>query len=217
MKKYYLYIVLTSPSTAVSKIIKLVKNDEYTHAAIALDKDLDRMYSFGRKYTYNPCLGRFKQENINEGIYKFHKTLPGVIMEVEVSKEEYKKANSLIDHFISNSNLYKYNYKGLFPILFSGKEPCDNRFFCSEFVYYILKESGIADLQIARNTVRPQDLLNIRSKFIYMGNLKGMSSSNINHNTNEIEIKSAGTINLTLCPSELPDRGINQPWQRKKA
>jgi len=48
----------------------------------------------------------------------------------------------------------------------------DYRFLCSEFVYYILNEIGIADLKLSRNLVRPQSLLNIEVKIIFKGNLK---------------------------------------------
>jgi len=89
MEKHYLYIVLTRTNSTVSKLIGLFTKDEYTHAAISLDKDLNNMYSFARKYTFNPFIGRFKHENLNEGLYKFSKNLPGAIIEIEVSKEGY--------------------------------------------------------------------------------------------------------------------------------
>lgn len=50
MDKKHIYIVLTRTNTLISRIIRLFMNDEYTHAAIALDKELNNMYSFGRKY-----------------------------------------------------------------------------------------------------------------------------------------------------------------------
>ena len=43
---------------------------------------------------------------------------------------------------------------------------------CSEFVYHVLKESDILDLNIPRNLVRPQDFLKINGNLIYSGDLK---------------------------------------------
>ncbi len=178
----------------VSKLVEFFKNDEYTHASIALDKELNYMYSFGRKYAYNPFIGRFKQEDINKGLYKFHKTLPGIIVEIEVSKQQYEKAKTLIDHFIINTNLYKYNYKGLIHGLFN-KEICyDNRFLCSEFVYHILKESSIMDLNVSRNLVRPQNFINLDSKIVYRGNLKAVKHQNNNYDSNGIIIRPLNVI-----------------------
>lgn len=82
MEKYFLYIVLTRTNTVISNLIHMVTNDDYTHAAISLDKELESMYSFARRNTYNPFIGRFKKEDINEGIYKFNEILPGTIIEV---------------------------------------------------------------------------------------------------------------------------------------
>lgn len=172
MEKRHLYIVLTRTNTVMSNLIQILKNDEYTHAAISLDKELNHMYSFGRRNTYNPFVGRFKREDINEGIYKICNTLPGAIIEVEVSEEQYEKAKVLLEHFISNSHLYKYNYRGLVHSLINKPIYSDYRFLCSEFVYCILNEIGIADLKLSRNLVRPQSLLNIEGKIIFKGNLK---------------------------------------------
>ena len=46
MKK--IYIILTHTGTMLSKIIKKYTKDEFSHVSIALDKELNRMYSFGR-------------------------------------------------------------------------------------------------------------------------------------------------------------------------
>jgi hypothetical protein len=164
----------------VSRLIQLFKNDEYTHAAISLDKGLENMYSFSRKYTYNPFIGRFKKEDVNQGLYKFCDNLPGLIIEIDVSREQYEKAKELLDHFISNSNLYKYNYKGLLYSSLNKPASSYNRFLCSEFVYHILKESGITDFNISGNLVRPQSLLNIEGRIIYKGNLREIKLKNSN-------------------------------------
>ncbi|KJS84738.1 MAG: hypothetical protein JM58_10485 [Peptococcaceae bacterium BICA1-8] len=194
MKKCYLYIVLTRTNTMVSKLVQYIKNDEFTHASISLDKELNAMYSFGRKYAYNPFLGRFKQEEINKGLYKNHKNLPGVIMQIEVSKKQYEKAKELVEYFIANSNLYKYNYQGLLHGVLNKTACRDDRFLCSEFVYYILNESGIANFKISRNLVRPQNFLSLESKIIYRGNLKNFKYQNNNYSPNEIIIRKLSAV-----------------------
>ena len=189
MGKSYLYIVLTRTDTVISRLIQLLKNDEYTHAAISLDKELNYMYSFSRRNTYNPFIGKFRKEDIHEGLYKFCDTVQGVIIEVEVSKEQYEKAKALLDHFITNSSFYKYNYMGLLYNLLNKPASRDDRFLCSEFVYHILKESGIADFKISKNLVRPQNLIDIEGRIVYKGNLKEIKSRKKNWNTKEIEAR----------------------------
>ena len=188
MEKHYLYIVLTRTTTVISRLIKFIKNDEYTHAAISLDKELNSMYGFGRKYTHNPFIGVFRKEELNKGVYKSHKNLPGKIIEIEVNKEQYEDAKDLLNEFINNSHKYKYNYRGLIDGILN-KEACyENRFLCSEFVYHILKECNILDLKMSRNLVRPQNLINIEGNTILEGNLKTIEKQN-NYNTKELTIR----------------------------
>ena len=169
---HYIYIVLTRTNTMFSRLIQFAKNDDYTHAAISFDKTLDQMYSFGRKNVRNPFIGRFNQESLDKGVYKLHKVLPGAIVEFEVSKAQYECARKLINHFVENSEIYKYNYIGLIKSVFNMSGCYDHRFLCSEFTYHILKESGVVDLKISRNLVRPQNLYELHGRLIYQGDLK---------------------------------------------
>jgi len=139
------------------------------------------MYSFGRKVYFNPFIGGFVQERLDQGLYKLHRILPGVVLEIEVSKEQYAKVKYLLNCFIQKPKSYKYNYLGLIFSLFQKETCCCRRFLCSEFVYYILKESGIIDLKIPRNLVRPQNFLDIKAKIIYQGYLKHYNLESINY------------------------------------
>jgi hypothetical protein len=188
MGKYYLYVVLTRTNTMISKLISLIKDDEFTHASISLDKELNNMYSFSRKHTYNPFVGVFRQEKIDKGIYKLQKSLHGAIIEIEVSKQQYEDATSLLNHFINNSDQYRYNYKGLLDGILNKESYYDDKFLCSEFVYYILNESGIIDLNISRNLVRPQNLLSLDGSIIYRGNLKQLKYKDNDYDSIEIEV-----------------------------
>lgn len=175
MRKYPIYIVLTRTNTIISKIIHSFTNDKYTHAAISLDRELKYMYSFGRKWTYYPFIGGFKHENLEEGGYKFSKILPGAIIELQVTENQYNKVYNLLNQFICNSKCYKYNYLGLINNL-RNKEVCyEYRFLCSEFVYHVLKESGIADFKKARNLVKPIDFLNLEGEVIFEGDLRTLN------------------------------------------
>lgn len=178
MKK--IYVVLTRTNTLLSNIISLIKRDEYTHASLSLDKSFETMYSFGRKYTYNPFIGTFVTENFNEGVYGFHEYLHGKVIEIRVTDNQHKKITGLLNEFESNRNEYRYNYAGLFRSLFNAETHSEKNFLCSEFVYYVLNSADIADFGIHRSLVRPQDFLNLNGKVIYSGNLKNINTS-LNH------------------------------------
>ena len=172
MEKAYLYIVLTRTNTMISRLIHLFTHDEYTHAALSLDKDLTQMYSFARKYTRNPFVGRFKHEHLDEGIYRLAKRLPGVVLEVEVPLESYAEARHLVEQFIANHARFKYNFRGLLYGLVNKPTNRDDRFLCSQFVYYVLHESGVADFHIPANLVRPVDFLSLDAHIVLEGDLK---------------------------------------------
>lgn len=174
MEKKHLYIVLTRPDTIISKIIRYIKKDDYSHASISLDRDFEKMYSFGRKNKYNPFIGGFVKEDFDKGVYGFCKVLNGIVIEIDVSNEQYEKAKNIINEFILKKEDYKYNYLGLFYHLINKEAYIKDRFSCSEFVYYILNKIDAVYLNIPKNLVRPQDLININGNIIYKGNLKNL-------------------------------------------
>ena len=65
-----LYITLTHTGTLLSRIIKVFTKDEFSHISIALDEELEEMYSFGRLHAYNPFWGGFVHDGIDTGTFK---------------------------------------------------------------------------------------------------------------------------------------------------
>ncbi len=174
MKK--VYVVLTRTNTLISRLIRYFTKDRYTHAAISLDLDLRHMYSFGRRWTYNPFIGGFKHEFLDQGAYKFSKQLPGVIVELNVTEEQYMKIESILNQFINNPKYYKYNYLGLINNIIHKDTYFANRFLCSEFVYYVLNECHVVNFNKPRSLVRPQDFLNLDGRIIYEGDLRELEN-----------------------------------------
>lgn len=177
MEKAHVYIVLTRTNSVISRLIHLVTQDDYTHAALALDRELQEMYSFARKYTFNPFIGRFKHEHLDEGLYKLSKRLPGVVLELDVSPKEYAEVRATVQEFIDNSYRYKYNCRGLLYGLLKKTTTRDDRFLCSQFVYHVLHQAGIVDFQMPANLVKPQDFLKLPGRVVYQGDLKKLVES----------------------------------------
>ncbi|MDR1590275.1 MAG: hypothetical protein LBS51_08825 [Oscillospiraceae bacterium] len=171
-----LYVVLSRSATALSWIIHTVRGDEYTHAALALDERLEYMFSFGRRRAYNPFIGCFKRENLNDALYNTYPELPGAVIRITVSAAQYECVTDLIESFLLNSHLYGYNYLGLVGNLWGQSRPAAARFFCSEFVYHVLHASGICDFGKPRGLVRPQDLTRVKGRVVFKGNLKEYDS-----------------------------------------
>ena len=88
MKK--IYIILSHSGTIPSKIIKLFTNYKYSHVAISLNKNINKMYSFGRKKLYNPFNGGFIIEYKNGLFYKKFKNTKCIIIEIECTNTQYR-------------------------------------------------------------------------------------------------------------------------------
>ena len=168
----HIYIVLTKDITIVSKLIKHIGQVEYSHASISLSKELDCMFSFGRIYKHLPLPAGFIVEEFDKGVLADKREVSGVVVDVPVTEEQYNKAKSIIDTFVSNKEKYSYNTMGLLGNLINKEFVSDDSFYCSEFVYYVLKESGILNLDIPDGLVRPNNLLDIKGDVVYKGNLK---------------------------------------------
>jgi len=179
MDRFCLYVVLTRTNTVISRAIHWIKKDNYTHAAISLDEGLTQMYGFGRRKPYNPFIGCFRKEDISEGVYGICRTLPGAIIEFEVTPQQYAKAQEIVEHFLVNKENYKYNYQGLLFGLLNKPMAAGNSFLCSEFVYYVLNECGVLDLNMPRSLIRLQKFLQGQGKVVFQGDLKALRPSSL--------------------------------------
>ncbi|MCL2353024.1 MAG: hypothetical protein FWC69_00165 [Defluviitaleaceae bacterium] len=171
------YIVLSRSKSILSNIISTLTSDKYTHSALSLDKDLKYMFTFGRKKHTNPFIGCFKQEKFTDAFYKNYSNLPGVVLEVTLSEEQYYNIIADISCFVTGASSYRYNVSGLMRAAFRLKNPYHpnqpkNKYFCSEFVYYILHKNDLFTLENnKKNTIRPQHFLQVSSNKVFEGNL----------------------------------------------
>ena len=130
------------------------------------------MFSFGRRHARNPFLGCFKQEHLHRGLYALQRQIPGVIMELTVTDQQYRQVQKIVAGFQQNSQQYGYNYLGLLGGLLHTRLGRKNRYLCSQFVYQVLYLCGICDFGKPPELVRPQELIHIDSRVVYQGNLK---------------------------------------------
>ena len=166
-----IYIVLTHTRTILSKIIRKFTGDEFSHVSIALDIELEKMYSFGRLNPYNPFIGGFVNEHINKGTFKrFYKT-KAKIFSLDVTSEQYLAIKNTIDKFDMEKSKYKFNIIGMIAAGVHKKIGNDHAFYCAEFVKYVLEEANIKTN--LPEIVKPEDFKSIPDlEEIYSGLLK---------------------------------------------
>lgn len=169
-----IYLVMSQTGSILSRTIKLFTGHEYNHISISLDENLDCMYSFGRKYPNNPFIGVFVIEGVDRGTFlKFVNTRCRVI-EIKVSDYQYDLICKNIFFMLDDINKYKYNLLGLFLAAFNICRHSDYKFYCSEFVRYILDISDV-DVSMIPDIPHPNDFMSIDHNVLYEGLLKDYS------------------------------------------
>lgn len=171
-----IYIMLSRTGTYFSRAIGFFTKAPYNHASIALDENLNFLYSFGRRNLYLPILAGFIKEDLNSGIYKIYTDTHCQIYCISVSEIQYHNITLLIKQFEESYNKYHYNFFGLIMMLFNIPFRRQYHYVCSQFVAYILEECEIVDfntlLEKDASLIRPHDLSALPNcNLIYSGKL----------------------------------------------
>lgn len=172
------YVIVSHTGTLLSRIIRKLTGDKYTHASIGFEEDLSEMYSFGRIFPYNPLLGGFVKESPLYGTMKRFRFADIVVLKISVPAEKFAEINTYIVNMYRNRDKYHYNYIGLFLAKFGIHRRKKNYFYCSEFVQDILEKFDLVAKDEFNGVVRPAELLNIKQgKVIYRGKLCNYGSA----------------------------------------
>jgi hypothetical protein len=176
MMEKQVYLLLTNTGSFLTKLIKLYTQKPYNHASIAIDSQLSEVYSFGRKTVRNPFIGGFVKEDVKAGLFK---QADCVIYSITVTEEQIQKLNHMFKKFEAKKKDYRYNFLGLFGVMFNIPIKRKNAFFCSQFVAFLLKESNIIDFDKPLSLITPHDLQSeSKFHFIYEGKLKNYQTEN---------------------------------------
>lgn len=142
-----IFIVVSYSGTVVSKLIKARwPEGAYAHSSLALDRELHRMYSFGRRGTYNMLNAGFIREDIERGLFAI-KPVEARIYELQVSDEAYAALEVEIDRFLERAPELHYDGLGLVLKLANPELELkrDDHYYCSRFVAEALLTSGAVD------------------------------------------------------------------------
>jgi len=157
-KNRTIYIVLTQTKTYPARAIKLYTKEPFAHASIAFDENLEEMYSFARRGKYNPFNAGFIREYIDRGVFGRFKSTRCSIYRLYITERQYQNLRKEIDIFVRNKNSYSYNYLGLIAAAFNIPVRSKSRYFCSQFVAYVLEKSGINIFSKSYTLVKPRDI-----------------------------------------------------------
>ncbi len=168
----YIYVLLSRTHTVPARLIRLYTKEPYSHASIALDIELKELYSFARKYRYNPFDSGFVREDLDKGVFGADKNVQCRVYEVPVTEEQYEHIHDEISHFVKNKEDYGYNYIGLFGAMFGKNVEDGTHFLCSQFVSHVFYRGGIKLFSKDKGLIRPFDFhMKLKDKEIYAGKL----------------------------------------------
>ena len=166
------YIVLSQTGTVLSRILKLYTRAPYNHSSIALSKDLDVMYSFGRLNPYNPFVGGFVQESHAFGTFKRFKNTRVMVIEADVTPEAYAGLCTHIRAMLNTRTESHYNYLGLLLAAIRIHRAKRNCYYCSEFVKAMAVQAGVEGAEAIPAIVKPMHLLRVPHRTVYVGKLR---------------------------------------------
>ena len=172
MQTKYVYIMLSNTYSLQTRAIGLYTRAPYNHVSIALDGQLNEMYSFGRRRPEWPLPGGFVQEKQREGTFARFKDTLCAIYRLEVSQEEYARIKAAIAEFQREPDSYYFNLLG-FAGLAAGL-PVERRYayFCSQFVSTVLAKGGVKLVGKPPGLVKPSDFSQCdKLTLIYEGRL----------------------------------------------
>lgn len=167
-----IYIMLSDTGTLFTRTIKQYTKAPYNHASIAFDKELNEIYSFGRKHPKNPINGGFVREDVFNGTYRSYPNTTCVLLEVEVTKRHIEKMRRIINLFEKNRGKLSYNLLGVVGVALNERFEPQGSYFCSQFVAELLIRSGLNYWDKEPSLITPEDIRSTPSfKLIYEGKL----------------------------------------------
>jgi hypothetical protein len=187
-----IYVLLTRTNTVPARLIHAITGDDYTHASISLDKDLNDLYSFARRSMRMPLIAGLIHENIYTGIFAQNLDAPCVLYEIRVHDTVYDSIKSAIERMMQDYDLYRYNFLGLAMNFFGIPYGRKYHFLCSQFVAHILDKYGALRFNKNINLIKPADFCNLPDlNEIYRGRLRYVKLYSLQNDIMEYDMAKA--------------------------
>lgn len=168
MKK--IYVLLMHTNTIPSKLIRFFTRYEFSHVGISLEKNCDKIYSFGRKTLHSVINCGFTIESKNGEFFNNFNQTKCKIYELEITDEQYQTVTDILKYMSDYKQQYKYDFIGVILRYFKIPIQIKNKYVCSYFVASVLEQASIYNFQKNVCMVVPKDFDNQNFHEIYHGN-----------------------------------------------
>ena len=181
MEDKVIYVLFTNTGTLLARIIRLFTGQSLNHVSICFDHHLMDVYSFGRKKVRNPFIGGFVKEDVRCG---FLRKSECEIYQLTIEDMEYNRILERVRDIEMRKDAYKYNFIGLFGVLFQIEVKRRNAFFCSQFIASLLNEVKLIQFSKSICFVKPEDIRKLDGlRLMYKGILENYFKEEIKEET----------------------------------
>jgi|CeladaMinimDraft_18_1061708.scaffolds.fasta_scaffold00739_6 hypothetical protein len=170
----HVYVVLTDTGTLFSRSIRCWTGKPLNHASIALDPDLDEIYSFGRLRPNNPLVAGFARERVwGSLIRRADSHTPCAIYRCRLGRTAWLKLLAELERFRREAPRYGYNLAGLLAVAAGVEWRRPDKFFCSQFVAHLFAAAGAPLTRKPPELTTPHDIgTSARLELVYRGDLR---------------------------------------------
>ena len=154
--KKTIYLILTSNKTPLGLLIQTVLDIPFSHIGISFEDNFSEVFAFGDDLDENHS--GFLIEKMDRGVFTANDS-DYVMLELDVTPKEYDRLKAEVRWFVHRHKEMKFNDIGLFVNAIGIPMNFKNRFFCSQFVAYVLEKSGVKLFDKNYGLVRPSDFL----------------------------------------------------------
>lgn len=146
------YIVLSSGSSLFARAIKKATKNEFSHAMISFNSNLNPLYSFGTRP--DGKLG-FVINNPKDHVWDIEDCKYSVYV-MYVTDKAKRAMKQRLNDFVSKEKNLKYSFKGILDIWRGKESEKDEKWFCSRFVMDIISKAQ--NLSKVPSLWRPGDI-----------------------------------------------------------
>lgn len=157
--EHTIYVLLTDTGTLFTRLIKAYTTAPYNHASLALDPELNQLFSFGRKRPTNPWSAGFVEEDVYAGTYRHFPQTRCALLRLSVTRRQKEAIVQSLRSFQKQKEKYGYNLFGLLGVLLHLELAPRNFFFCSQFVAEVLRSTGKPLWSRPSALITPNDFL----------------------------------------------------------
>ena len=168
------YVLLTDTGTLFSRSIRCWTRNPLNHASLALDPDLEEVYSFGRLHPDNPFIAGFVRERVwGSLIRRPERPTPCAIYRCRISCGAYLGLLEELDRFRLETPRWRYNLAGLLAVAAGIEWRRPDKYFCSQFVAHLFAAAGMPLVPKPPALTAPCDLeASPRLALVYRGDLR---------------------------------------------